>query len=100
MSVRFSRVKLVSKDKAAVFLVSGLPRSQEDLKGWKAFDSFREGSVADAIAYVETFEYGDGEQIDASPEEVAYFYMRSEKRPDFVDTRAKKLSESKFSVRV
>lgn len=97
MSVRFSRVKLISDNKAAIFLVSGQPRSKEDLIGWKAYDQFS-GMKEPVKAFVETFEYGDGEQFDATPEEVAYFYMRSEKRPDFIEARARKLSESEFVI--
>lgn len=102
MSVRFSRVKLVSEDKAAIFLVGGLPRSEDDLKGWTACREFcKDISPKDPLLVdVETFEYGEGERFDATPEEIAYFYMRSEKRPDFVDKRAKKISESSFIIRI
>ncbi len=98
MSVCFSRVKLVSADRAAIFLVGGVPASQKDLNGWKAYDAFRENLDAPATAYVEAFEYGEGERYDATPEEVAYIYMRSEKRPGFIEARTRKLSESQFRI--
>ncbi len=98
MSVRFSRVKLISKDKAALFLVGGVPQSQDDLEGWTAFQAFSEELTADEpiTVCVETFEYGDGEPVDATPEEVAYFYMRCERRPDFIESRSRKAAESEF----
>ena len=41
-------------------------------------------------AHVETFLYGGEEPFDATPEEVAYFYKRIERQPDFIDTRTEK----------
>ena len=100
MSIRFSRIKAVSKDKAALFLGGGIPHSKEDLKGWKAFDSFS-ALLEDnerVIVSVETFEYGDGSPYDATPEEIAYIFMRESMRSDFIDSRAKMVSESEFSI--
>lgn len=95
MSVRFSRVKMKSGDKTGLFLIGGAPCSQKDFEGWTAYESFCEGLDKDAplSASVETFEYGEGETFDATPEEVAYFYMRCEKRPDFIEARTKKTAE-------
>ena len=95
MSVRFSRVKMKSGEKTDLFLVGGVPCSQKDLEGWTAYKSFCEGLDKDAplSVSVETFEYGEGEAFDATPEEVAYFYLRSEKRPDFIEARTKKTAE-------
>ena len=99
MSVLFSRVNLMSGNKAAIFLVGGVPCSQEDLEGWKAYTTFNSelDNNSPVKVCVETFEYGEGEAFDATPEEVAYIYMRSEKRPDFIEARTKKINESVFS---
>ena len=89
---------MISEKKAAIFLVGGIPASQKDLEGWKAFKSFcgqLKGSNPVTV-YVETFEYGEGEVFDATPEEVAYIYMRMEIHPDFIENRTKKTGESEF----
>ncbi len=100
MSIRFSKVKLRSEETTGLFLVGGMPYSQRDLMGWTAYKSFCEGLKENSpvSACVETFEYGEGEPFDATPEEVAYIYLRSEKRPDFIEARTKKIAEYEFSA--
>ncbi len=102
MSIRFSRVQATTAGKAAIFLVGGIPTCQDDLNCWTAFRSFS-GSIPEneiiAIS-VDTFEYGGEEPYDATPEEVAYIYMRADKRPDFIESRAKKVGESCFDLRL
>ena len=100
MSIRFSRVKAMAQDSAALFLVSGIPTSQEDLDGWSAFDDFAKTRSKDEIitVAVETFEYGEGEPNDATPEEIAYIYMRQSMRPDFIEARTKKTGETAFVI--
>ncbi len=96
MSLRFSRVSAMTNDKSAIFLVGGVPKNQNDLDGWNAFDSFVQGIPAnEAItAHIETFLYGDEAIVDASPEEIAYFYTRIGMRPDFIERRTEKVGES------
>ena len=100
MSLRFSRVTLYSAGKTTSFLVGGIPKSRADLQGWTAHGNF----VSDVPGYtavnahVETFLYGGEEPFDATPEEVAYFYKRIERQPDFIDTRTEKTGESDFTV--
>ena len=98
MSIRFSRVKAMTENKASIFLVGGVPQSPADLEGWTAFHAFTEDlkDNAQITVCVETFVYGDGEPNDATPEEVAYIYMRIERRPDFIEARTEKASESEF----
>ena len=100
MSVRFSRVTLTSGGTTASFLVGGSPKSQTDLLGWIAFENFvksvPKGETVDAHA--ETFLYGGEEPVDATPEEVAYFYKRIEMRPDFIEKRTEKCSETNFKI--
>ena len=40
MSIRFSRITAMTNDKAAVFLVGGIPSTQADLDPWAAFSDF------------------------------------------------------------
>lgn len=100
MSLRFSRVTLYSAGKATSLLVSGIPKSRTDLQGWIVYDNF----VSDVPRYtavnahVETFLYGGEEPFDATPEEVAYFYKRIERQPDFIETRTEKIGESDFTI--
>ena len=100
MSIRFSRVNAITKGKASIFLVGGVPASSADLEGWTAYHDFLEGLPKDTVitVCVETFVYGDGDPVDATPEEVAYMYMRSEMRPDFIEARTEKVAESEFFV--
>ena len=100
MSLRFSRVTLYSAGKNTTFLVGGIPKSQTDLQGWTAYDNF----VSDVPRYtavnahIETFLYGGEEPFDATPEEVAYFYKRIERQPDFIESRTEKTGESDFTI--
>ena len=100
MSLRFSRITLYSAGKTASFLVGGIPKSRTDLQGWTIYDNF----VSDIPGYtainarVETFLYGGEEPFNATPEEVAYFYKRIERQPDFIDTRTEKTGESDFTI--
>ena len=100
MSLLFSRVTAMSKKKVSIFLVGGKPHASSDLESWTAYRSFLEGigNHDPIIAHVEAFTYGDEEPVDATPEEVAYLYMRMEKRPDFIDSRTNKLDEYDFVI--
>ena len=96
MALRFSRVTISSYDQKATFLVSGSPEDQDDLTGWTAFSDFLDTVGPDDMCtiHVETFLYGDEEVFDATPEEVAYFMSRIRARPDFIEKRTRKISES------
>lgn len=98
MSIRFSRVTAMTTEKAAIFLVGGIPVSQEDLDGWTAFQDFTADLNENTVitVSVETFEYGEGEQCDATPEEIAYIYMREDMRTNFIETRTVKTEDSSF----
>ena len=100
MSIRFSRVTLTSGGTTASFLVGGSPRSQTDLQGWTAFESFMKSVPKGETvnAHAETFLYGGEEPVDATPEEVAYFYKRVEMRPDFIEKRTEKCDETDFKI--
>ena len=100
MSLRFSRVTLYSAGKTTSFLVGGIPTCRQDLHGWTAFESLlREtGRYHTVNAHVESFLYGGEEPFDATPEEIAYFYKRIERQPDFIESRAEKIGESDFII--
>ncbi len=100
MSLRFSRVTLNSAGKTTSFLVGGIPTCRQDLHGWTAFESFINDNPRYHVinAHVETFLYGGEEPFDATPEEVAYFYKRIERQPDFIESRTEKIGESDFII--
>ena len=100
MSLRFSRVTLYSAGKTTTFLVGRIPQSRADLRSWTAYDNFISGvpRYTAVNAHVETFLYGVEEPFDATPEEVAYFYKRIERQPDFIETRTEKNGESDFTI--
>ena len=81
MALLFSAVRITAGDDEVEFLVGGIPRELDDLEGWSAFDDFTENITEEteievhALAYL----YGEGETVDASPEEVAYFMKRMDK---------------------
>lgn len=101
MSIRFSRITATAKTKAAIFLASGIPSSKEELECWTAYKSFiSELQKKESIdVSVETFEYGEGEPFDATPEEVAYIYMRENMRAGFIEARTKKVAASSFVIK-
>lgn len=98
MSIRFSRVQAMTSGKAAIFLVGGVPVAQTDLDCWTAFRSFSEDLPENEVitVSVETFTYGEEDPIDATPEEVAYIYMRQDRRPDFIESRTAEVGGSSF----
>lgn len=100
MSLKFSRVTLMNNEKAAVFLVGGSPKSQSDLCGWTAFESYIKNLHQDEsiVAHVESFLYGGEDPVDATPEEVAYMYKRVEMRPDFIEKRTEKCDEYDIAI--
>jgi len=100
MSLRFSRVTLFSDGKTTSFLVGGIPQSQANLQGWTAFNNYMNDAQRYKVidAHVETFLYGGEEPFDAAPEEVAYFYKRIERQPDFIETRTEKIGETDFEI--
>lgn len=100
MSLRFSRVTLFSEGKTTRFLVGGIPQSRADLHGWTAFDNYMDDAQRYKVidVHTETFIYGGEEPVDATPEEVAYFYKRIERWPDFIESRTEKIGETDFKI--
>lgn len=96
----FSKIKANAKSGGDIYkgLVSGIPYNLTDLEGWKDFELFLAGLDDDFVEVeVQVFGYGEGETVQATPEEVAYMYMRLKMRPDFLETRCNKLSTHTFN---
>ena len=98
MAIQFSNVTLSSDGKLKDFLVCGEPSDREDLEGWTAYENFvsqlPEG--AEVHAKVETYLYGEGDIVDATPEEVAYMTMRSSRDYRFLSEHSHNICESGF----
>ncbi len=99
MAVLFSAVTVTSDSDQAEFLVSGIPKSYADLEGWTAFDNLiREVDTEQEIkVHVAACLYGEGEQVIATPEEVAYFTMRVAQTDDFFYEHCTDAGHSDFS---
>lgn len=99
MSLLFSHVTLTSDTASVSLLIGGVPKQYEDLEGWRIFGRFLEDVDEDTevSVHVKSFLYGDGEAVDATPEEVTYLMSRLTMRPDFLETRCTKVQEYDFS---
>lgn len=100
MAVLFSAVTVtaIAKGEQVEFLVGGIPRELSDLEGWTAFDNFI-GEIdedMDISVHADGYIYGEGEVFKATPEEVAYFYMRKDDNPDFLNDRCQNIEKVDF----
>ena len=100
MSLLFSAVTVSADDARAEFLVFGIPSSLEDLEDWTAFNDLTESlnRAQEFSVHVETYLYGGGEAVTASPEEVAYMTMRAEKDPAFLSRHCDNIADSDFTA--
>ena len=98
MAILFSKVTMRDDYNESEFFVSGFPQEPDDLEGWTAYHEFLDEITEDTIVNIHAvaYLYGEGETVKATPEEVAYIYMRENRRPGFIETRTKKTSESSF----
>lgn len=99
MALRFSHVTVVSDQVSESLLVGGVSDEYEDLEGWRIFDRFLDeiDEGTEVSVHVESYLYGDGDAVDATPEEIVYLMNRIAMRPDFLSARCKKAEESDFS---
>lgn len=101
MAIMFSRVTMSHDDYGTSdFLVSGYPQSEADLEGWSGFESYTD-DIEDPCAidvFVDVFLYGEGDIVEATPEEVAYMMIRSNRDPDFLQNRCTNLGNRNFVV--
>ena len=100
MAVLFSAVTVTSDSEQLQFLVGGIPKSYADLEGWTAFDNFmNEVDTEQKIqVHVAACLYGEGEQVVASPAEVAYFTMRAAETEDFFYDHCTDAGRSDFTI--
>lgn len=100
MAILFSAVRVAAEEAQAEFLVFGIPTSVDDLEDWSAFENLTEQLdwEQELTVHVESYLYGGGETVTATPEEVAYMTMRAEKDPTFLSRHCDNIADSNFTV--
>lgn len=99
MSLLFSKVAISTESESAEFLMGGIPRDEDDLNGWLAYKNFAEAVEDDTeiSVHAEAYLYGGGETVQASPEEIAYFYSRIAGKPDFLSERCDNIEDVDYA---
>jgi hypothetical protein len=87
-------------DWVAVGLVSGTPVCYADLIDWNIFKNFLLECSVDSKVTVEVraFGYGEGERVEATPEEVAYMNMRCGMNDRFLEERCELIRRHKIDI--
>ena len=99
MAVLFSNVIAKANDQSVSFLILGSPCSFGELEGWRIFEDFLSEieEKTEVFVHADNYLYGEGTRHIATPEEVAYFHLRQEQAPDFLETRCSKVGGDDFS---
>lgn len=86
MAILFSAVTVTTEEEQAEFLVAGIPKNYADLEGWAEFDTLmsRMNTEQEIQVHASACLYGEGEVLDATPEEIAYFHHRVAMDDDFL----------------
>ena len=81
-------------------LVAGMPICYADLIDWTAFQKLLKkcDRTSKVTVEVSTFGYGEGEEWDATPEEVAYMKQRCNRDSRFLSTRCEKIGQRKLTI--
>ena len=98
MAILFSKVTMRDDYNESEFFVSGFPHEPDDLEGWTAYHEFLDEITEDTIVNIHAvaYLYGEGETVKATPEEVAYFYMRRNDNADFLNDRCQNIEKVDF----
>ena len=100
MAVLFSAVTLTVNGENIDFLVSGFPNHANDLHGWTVFEDFMEQTAhgQEVDVHARAYCYGGGDIVKATPEEVAYFTMRTNANEEFLHDHCEYFGDSNFTV--
>ena len=100
MAILFSVVTMTSGEAESRFIVGGIPRIKNDLKGWTAYEEFMRkiDEASEVNIQGKIYLYGDGEFVNATVEEVAYMYERIKRREDFLRTRCQYWNDTEFKL--
>ena len=98
MSLLFSAVTARTEDDEVELLVPGIPTEMDDFDGWVLFESFLHGidSEQEVRVHVESYLYGEGESVRATPEEIAYLTIRQSRDADFLSGHCDAIADSDF----
>lgn len=98
MAVQFSAVTVSADDNTTKLFVGGIPQSYDDLEGWRIFEEFLGELDQETKVHIQaqSYLYGAEEIYPATPEEVAYFMMRMEHNPNFLQDSCTQGETSQF----
>ena len=99
MSLLFSAVTARVEDDEVELLIPGIPTEQSDFEGWVLFENFLQGidSEQEVKVHVESYLYGEGESVRATPEEIAYLTIRQARDENFLSGHCDAFADSDFS---
>lgn len=99
MAIVFSKVNVISGEDKAEFMVSGIPKKLDNLRGWNIFEDFlkrlQKGSKAKVFATA--YRYGEGEDFNATIHEIADIQQRLKSRINFLESSCIKITDIKFN---
>lgn len=98
MALLFSAVTVTAEGDSEEFLVGGI--DYDDLYGWTAFDNFTEkvNSETEIAVHTESYIYGEGEIVKATPEEIAYFMQRLRFNNSFISSHCNNYESADFTI--
>lgn len=100
MALLFSVLTMKSGEaESRFFLVGGIPRIKNDLKGWTAYENFIRKANGEIDVQVDSYAYGGETLVKATVEEVAYLTKRLESRADFLERSCDLLGRSQFTIK-
>jgi hypothetical protein len=100
MAILFSVLTMKSGEaESRFFLVGGIPRIKNDLKGWTAYENFIRKANGEIEVQVDSYAYGGETLVKATVEEVAYLTKRLESRTDFLERSCDLLGRSQFTIK-
>ena len=100
MALLFSVLTMKSGEaESRFFLVGGIPRIKNDLKGWTAYENFIRKANGEIDVQVDSYAYGGETLVKATVEEVAYLTKRLESRADFLERSCDLLGWSQFTIK-
>lgn len=99
MALLFSVLTMKSGEAESRFLVGGIPRMKNDLKGWTAYENFICKANGEIDVQVDSYAYGGETLVKATVEEVAYLTKRLESRTDFLERSCDLLGRSQFTIK-
>ena len=98
MALIFTAVKMNAGTNEANFLVSGAVKSLDELVQYKPYQDFlrkitKKCTIETRLA---VYQYGEGEEFDATIEELAYFSIRMHNDVSFLENHCKFLDSFKL----